>query len=139
MSFYNFDNDALGETTVISEINVTPLVDVMLVLLIIFILTMPLLTQAIDIDLPKSQLNTTSQTKPAIQISVTEDASIYWDNEKISPQQLRQRFNHIAASGEQRDIQLRGDHRADYGHIMAVMTAAEQAGIRRLGFITEAE
>lgn len=139
MSFHDFDNDDFSETNVISEINVTPLVDVMLVLLIIFILTMPLLKHAINIDLPKTQVNASTPAKPAIQISVAKDASIYWNDEKISLQQLQQRFGNMTASAQQREIQLRGDQRADYGHIMAVMAAAEKAGIRRLGFVTDVE
>ena len=122
---------------VMSEINMTPLVDVMLVLLIIFILTVPVLTHTVNIDLPQANNAPNDVTPQTIALTVTADAAIHWNEEVISGEVLANRLQSVAAVRPQPEIQLRGDKSVAYQHVIAVMAAAQQAGIEKLGFVTE--
>ncbi|AUM10997.1 ExbD/TolR family protein [Ketobacter alkanivorans] len=122
---------------VMSEINMTPLVDVMLVLLIIFILTVPVLTHTVNIDLPQANNAPNDVTPQTIALTVTADAAIHWNDEVISGEVLANRLQSVAAVRPQPEIQLRGDKAVAYQHVIAVMAAAQQAGIEKLGFVTE--
>lgn len=122
---------------VMSEINMTPLVDVMLVLLIIFILTVPVLTHTVKIDLPQANNAPNDVTPQTIALTVTADAAIHWNDEVISGEVLANRLRSVAAVRPQPEIQLRGDKAVAYQHVIAVMAAAQQAGIEKLGFVTE--
>ena len=122
---------------VMSEINMTPLVDVMLVLLIIFILAMPVITHTIKIDLPKAS-NEASETEPdIITLAVAEQGEIHWNNEEISAPELELRLQQAAQQRPQPSVHLRGDRLVDYEHVVKVMAAVRQAGINRLGFVTD--
>ncbi|MEM0898547.1 MAG: protein TolR [Pseudomonadota bacterium] len=123
----------------VAEINVTPFVDVMLVLLIIFMVAAPLLTVGVPIDLPESraqQLN--SDTQP-ITISVREDGEIYLQETVIAVEEVVPKLEAIATTGYDERIYIRGDRNADYGTIMRVMGRINQAGFRNLGLVTLSE
>ena len=125
------DNDE-----VMSEINMTPLVDVMLVLLIIFIITVPVLTHSVKVDLPQAS-NTPNELKPdTIAISVSADGTIHWNDDAISYAALEQRLQAEAAAPQQPEIHLRGDKQVAYEHMIRVMAAVQRAGIEKLGFVT---
>lgn len=127
------------DESVMSEINMTPLVDVMLVLLIIFILTVPVLTNAVKIDLPQAD-NTPNDIKPqTVSLTVTADAKIHWNEDVITPEELDLRLQAAAAEEPQPEIHLRGDKVVEYEHVIKVMAAAQRAGVQKLGFITEPE
>lgn len=127
------------DDNVMSEINMTPLVDVMLVLLIIFILTVPVLTHAVKIDLPQAD-NTPNDIKPrTIALTVTADAQIHWDDEVIDSTGLEMRLQAVAAEEPQPEIHLRGDKAVAYEYVIKVMAAAQRAGVQKLGFVTEPE
>lgn len=127
------------DDSVMSEINMTPLVDVMLVLLIIFILTVPVLTHAVKIDLPQAD-NVPNEIKPkTIALTVTADAAIHWNEEVIDSAELEARLQAVAAEEPQPEIHLRGDKAVAYEHVIKVMAAAQQAGVQKLGFVTEPE
>ena len=120
----------------ISEINVTPFVDVMLVLLIIFMVAAPLLTVGVPIDLPESraqQLN--SDTQP-ITISINDQGEIFLQETEIAIDDVVPRLEAIAQTGFDERIYIRGDRVTDYGTIMAVMGRINQAGYRNLGLVT---
>ena len=122
----------------ISEINVTPLVDVMLVLLIIFLITIPVITQSVKVDLPKAA-NIPTQTKPEnINIAVDIEGNVYW-NTALMPNQeaLLERIKTVAVMDPQPEIHLRGDRGTAYEHIGRVMVACQRGGISKVGFITE--
>lgn len=122
---------------VMSEINVTPLVDVMLVLLVIFILTVPVLTHSVKVDLPQTQkLNTASDPK-SISISVASDGSVYWNGKRIDNAQLETALAEAALEEEQPEIRLYGDRRVAYEEVVKIMAAAQRAGIEKLGFVTQ--
>ena len=122
---------------VMSEINVTPLVDVMLVLLVIFILTVPVLTHYVKVDLPQTQKLNTAVDPKSISISVASDGSVYWNSKRIDNAQLETMLAEVAAQEQQTEIRLYGDRRVAYEEVVKIMAAAQRAGIEKLGFVTQ--
>ena len=122
---------------VMSEINVTPLVDVMLVLLVIFILTVPVLTHSVKVDLPQTQKLNTAVDPKSISISVASDGSVYWNSKRIDNAQLETMLAEVAAQEQQTEIRLYGDRRVTYEEVVKIMAAAQRAGIEKLGFVTQ--
>ena len=119
-----------------SEINVTPFVDVMLVLLIIFMVAAPLLTVGVPIDLPETEASAlNSQTQP-ITISVDQNGRVYLQETEIPLDEIVAKLKAIATAGYQERIYVRGDRNADYGTVMKVMARISSAGYRNLGLVT---
>ena len=127
-----------GEDEVVSAINTTPLVDVMLVLLIIFLITIPVVTTSIPVQLPKER-NEIRETKPEnITLSVDEAGRIYWNELRIdSTTALIDRLKKIAVLTPQPEVQIRGDGRARYEGVGRIIYACQRAGIAKVAFITE--
>ena len=121
-----------------SEINTTPLVDVMLVLLILFLITIPVITQSVKVDLPKAA-NIPTQTKPEnINIAVDAEGNVFWNTALVPNQEaLLERIKQVAVMDPQPEIHLRGDRGTAYEHIGRVMVACQRGGIQKVGFITE--
>lgn len=129
----------LGENDddVVSDINMTPLVDVMLVLLIIFIITVPVLTHSVKLDLPQAD-NTPNEEKPdTIQLSVTAAGELHWNDSVIASTELESRLQEAARKYPQPEVHIRGDKAVAYEHVIKVMAAAQRAGLEKLGFVTE--
>ena len=126
------------DTDVLSEINITPLVDVMLVLLIIFIITIPVITQSVKVELPKAA-NQATVTKPEnINIAVDKEGNVYWNTALVpTPEALLERLKSIAVQVPQPEIHVRGDRMTKYEHVGRVMVLCQRAGIAKVGFITE--
>ena len=125
------------DSEVMSEINMTPLVDVMLVLLIIFIITVPVLTHSVKVDLPRAD-NTPNELKPeTISLAVNADGAIFWNETQVSFEDLEARLTAEASKQPQPEIQIRGDKAAAYEHVIQTMAAVQRAGILKLGFVTE--
>ena len=122
---------------VMNEINVTPLVDVMLVLLVIFILAVPVLTQSVSIDLPRTDRVNTVVNPVMVAISVGADGTILWDGHPVNDMELVDALERAALADPQPEIRLYGDRKAAYEYIVRVMAAAQKAGIEKLGFVTE--
>jgi len=122
--------------SVISEINVTPLVDVMLVLLIIFMVAAPLLTVGVPIDLPETQAKSLNSDTQPITVSVNESGQIYLQETEIPLEEVVPKLQAIAQTGYDERIYVRGDRTADYGTIMRVMGRLNSAGYRRIGLVT---
>ncbi len=122
---------------VVSEINMTPLVDVMLVLLIIFIITMPVLTQSVELDLPRAQTEAHELKAETVTLSVTEAGTLHWNDEAIAPDSLEARLQAAAAQKPQPEVHIRGDRQVAYEHVITAIAAAQRAGIQKLGFVTE--
>ncbi len=124
---------------VMSEINMIPLVDVMLVLLIIFMLTVPVMTQSVDITLPQTAGKATQPEPDAVTIAVDATGQIFWneDEKPIDRQTLALRLANVASETPQPQIRINGDKKASYEYVMQVMTSAQQAGLTQLGFVTE--
>ncbi len=127
-----------GEDEIISAINTTPLVDVMLVLLIIFLITIPAITQSVAVTLPKEK-NIVTQTKPEnILISVTKDGDIYWNQQAIADTDaLFDKLKVEAVKIPQPEVHIRGDELARYESIGKVVYTCQRASIQKIGFITE--
>ena len=128
----------LPDDGLISEINTTPLVDVMLVLLIIFLITIPVVNSSVVVSLPSAEVQA-RQTRPEnVIVSVDAQGAIYWFDARLAgPDQLAQRLALAAARQPPPEVHIRGDARADYDAIGRVVFAAQQMGIERIGFITE--
>ncbi|VWX63827.1 Biopolymer transport protein ExbD [Burkholderiales bacterium 8X] len=124
---------------VMNEINMTPLVDVMLVLLIIFIITVPVMKHAVNVELPRAS-SEPEQTKPQnILFSIAADGAYYWNEQKIEDGELKQRMSTEAAKEPQPELHLRGDKAVRYERVAQAMSAAREAGLKKIGFITEPE
>jgi biopolymer transport protein ExbD len=126
------------EDEIVSAINTTPLVDVMLVLLIIFLITIPVVTTSVPVTLPKER-NEVRETKPEnIVISVALDGRIYWNDLRItSTTVLIDRLKKVAVLTPQPEVQIRGDGGANYDSVGRIIYAVQRAGIAKVGFITE--
>ncbi|MEJ8849912.1 biopolymer transporter ExbD [Variovorax rhizosphaerae] len=124
---------------VMNEINMTPLVDVMLVLLIIFIITVPVMKHAVAIDLPRAS-SERELTKPEnIVFSIRADGNYYWNDQLISDADLGPRLAAEAGKEPQPELHIRGDKEVRYERVAKAMSAAREAGVRKIGFITEPE
>jgi biopolymer transport protein ExbD len=128
----------VDEEKPMSEINTTPLVDVMLVLLIIFLITIPVITQSVKVELPKAA-NIPTQTKPEnINIAVDREGNVYWNTMLVPTQEaLLERIKSIAVLNPQPEIHVRGDRATAYEHIGRVIVLCQRGGIQKVGFITE--
>jgi len=126
---------------VMSEINVTPMVDVMLVLLIIFMVSAPLLTVGVPIDLPQTQAKSLDQDKEPLTVSVKLDGEVFLQNTEIKVDELVPKLQAItqARGGLDERIYVRGDRKVDYGTVMRVMGRLSAAGFRRVALVTEVE
>jgi biopolymer transport protein ExbD len=126
------------EDEVVSAINTTPLVDVMLVLLIIFLITIPVVTHTIALQLPK-ETNIARQTKPEnIDISVNKDGEIFWNMQQVPDSEaLFQRLSKIATMNPQPEVHIRGDSQARYESIGRVLFQCTRAAIQKVSFVTE--
>ena len=122
---------------VMNEINMTPLVDVMLVLLIIFIITVPVLQHSVNIDLPRAN-NEVEVNKPAtIRLSVDAQGRYFINDAVLADEELAPRLKAAAAMNPQPELHIRGDRSVRYERVAQAMAAAQQAGLRKIGFITE--
>ncbi|CAN7604497.1 biopolymer transporter ExbD [Pseudoduganella sp. LjRoot289] len=135
MAFGAFNHHRQKEA--MSDINVTPMVDVMLVLLVIFILGAPAFTSAVKLDLPKAQA--AAQQPPAAIVTVAIDGAgkIYWNNEAVSQPVLEQRLGEAAKLELQPELQLRADKDTRYEIVAQVMAAAQTRGLTKMGFVTD--
>ena len=122
---------------VMNEINMTPLVDVMLVLLIIFIITIPVMKHSVNIDLPRAT-NQPQDAKPqTVRLSVDARGRYFWNETQVTDAQLLVQLKEQAAKNPQPDLHIRGDKAVRYERVAQAMAAAQQAGLKKIGFITE--
>ncbi|MCX7628749.1 MAG: protein TolR [Geminicoccaceae bacterium] len=122
----------------LSEINVTPLVDVMLVLLIVFMVTAPLLTTGVVVDLPKARTAPLPGQDEPLTVSIKADSSIWLQDSAIGLEELGPRLAAIRERNPELRVFVRGDRQVDYGRVMAVVSAINQAGIGKVALVTEA-
>lgn len=122
-----------------SDINVTPLVDVMLVLVVIFILAAPLLAHSIRLELPRAATAQPRPTSamPAVMVQLEHTGQVWLDGHALSPEALAARLVEIAAQQPQTEIQLRADARVPYGRVVQIIDAAHAAGLQRIGFVAQ--
>lgn len=127
------------EDSIVSEINITPLVDVMLVLLVAFVITIPVLTNAVHVNLPKTVTTMPPEQQKAITVTVDEASRIYLDNTEIAGEALGARLAGLKAANADVSLHLRADDRVPYGPVAKVMAAIEHAGISRVSVLTESQ
>ncbi len=121
-----------------SEINMTPLVDVMLVLVVIFIVTAPLLASSIRLDLPRSEAARPNDAPGFVTVTLDAAGQTFVDDKPVTPAQLAQRLASAARANPDTEIQLRADRAVPYGRVVEVMGAAQKAGLNRIGFVAQA-
>ena len=126
-----------GQQSTMSEINVVPLVDVMLVLLVIFIITAPLLTHSVKVDLPKASSNPNIKKAEHIELGIKNDKSLFWNGEPIALVQLEKRFSGTVQIDPATELHIRADGRVPYEHVAQVMSIASKSGMMRIGFVTD--
>jgi biopolymer transport protein ExbD len=122
---------------VMNEINMTPLVDVMLVLLIIFIITIPVMKHAVNIDLPRATNQQQDQKPETVRLSVDATGAYFWNENRVDDAALPELLKAQAAKNPQPDLHIRGDKNVRYERVAQAMAAAQQAGVKKIGFITE--
>ena len=132
------DNDGSDDPQMNSSINTTPLVDVMLVLLIIFLITIPVVTQSVKLELPKER-NLVTQTKPEnILLAVSRDGDVYWNTKRMTDiEELVKMLKKESVKDPQPEVHIRGDQEARYESVGRLVVACQRAGIAKVGFITE--
>jgi biopolymer transport protein ExbD len=135
MSFASLDDNDGSEA--LAEINMIPLIDVMLVLLVIFIVTAPLLTHAVKVDLPRAS-SAPNLTKPDnVQLALDGAGQVYWNGEVVAAAALEQKLRNAAALSPQPELHLRAERTTPYEKVADVMSASARAGLTRIGFVTE--
>ncbi|MDZ4051550.1 MAG: biopolymer transporter ExbD [Limnobacter sp.] len=132
MSFNSYDDQQE-----MSEINMTPLVDVMLVLLIIFIITVPVITHSVKVDLPQASQQPTEVKPDVVTLTVQRDGSLMWNDEELTFENLELRLQAVAQQEKQPELRIQGDKAVEYEKVVQVMAAAQRAGVEKLGFMTE--
>ena len=133
MSFGRLERDK--GSAPMSEINMTPLIDVMLVLVVIFIITAPLLASSIKLDLPRAEGAKPNDAPKFVMIVLDKTGQAYLDDKPISAAEMTLRFNQIASQNPETELQLRADDAVPYGRVVELMGAAQKAGLNRLGFV----
>lgn len=137
MAFGTPNNIASDDDEVMNEINMTPMVDIMLVLLIIFIITIPVMKHAVNIDLPRAS-NEVQNIKPeTVRLSVDASGQYFLNEAQVDDDALATQLQAAAAQQPQPDLHIRGDKAVRYERVAQAMAAAQQAGLRKIGFITE--
>ena len=136
MAFGGFDQRG-GPSQPMADINVTPLVDVMLVLLVIFIITAPLLSYSIKLDLPNDPAPASEPAPATVRLSIDAAGAVYWDGEPVSDPELIARMAQAAKATALPELHLRADKATRYERISFVLSTAQQAGLAKIGFVTE--
>lgn len=121
----------------LSEINMIPFIDVMLVLLIIFIITVPVIKHAVNIDLPRASNEKLLDKPENVRLSVDADGIYYWNDTRVEDADFEQRLAQTAAQEPQPELHIRGDKAVRYERVAQAMAAAQRAGVKKIGFITE--
>jgi biopolymer transport protein ExbD len=128
------DND-----DVMAEINMIPFIDVMLVLLIIFIITVPVIKHAVNIELPQASVNKVQDKPENVRLSVDAQGQYFWNDQRVDDADFAQRLAAVAAQDPQPELHIRGDKAVRYERVAQAMASAQRAGVRKIGFITEPE
>jgi len=135
MSFGRLERRTGGQP--MSDINMTPLIDVMLVLLVIFMITAPLMTSSLKLDLPKTDGAKPTDASQFVTVAVNPQGQLYWGDEAVNTQQLQLRVRETALRSPTTEVQLRADQTVPYGRIAELIGVVHAGGLTRIGFVTE--
>ena len=135
MAFASFD--AKNASAPMSEINMVPLIDVVLVLLVIFIVTAPLLTNAVKLDLPKATSNADVQKPDKVEFAIDGTGALFWNGERLSREEAAQRFADEGKKRPQPEIYLRADQNVPYRYVAEMLADASKAGLSKVAFVSE--
>ena len=122
-----------------SDINMTPLIDVMLVLLVIFMITAPLMTSSLKLDLPRTDAALASDTPLFVSVALDRDGRMFWGDEAVDAATFAERIAAAAKRNPQTEVQLRADKAVPYGRVAELIGVVQKAGLTRIGFVTEPE
>jgi biopolymer transport protein ExbD len=137
MAFASFDDKR--SSAPMAEINMVPLIDVMLVLLVIFIITAPLLTQAVKLELPKATSQANDLKPEKVEFAIDAAGALYWNGERVARDEVKRRFAAEGKKPVQPEIHLRADQGVAYRFVAQTLADASRAGLTKVGFISEAE
>jgi len=135
MAFASFDSKSANAP--MAEINMVPLIDVMLVLLVIFIVTAPLLTHAVKLELPKASAAVNQATPDKIEFAIDASGALFWNGERVSREEAAARFAIEGKKPQQPEVHLRADQAVAYRHVAETLADASKAGLTKIGFISE--
>ena len=135
MAFGSFDRKNSSQP--MAEINMVPLIDVVLVLLVIFIVTAPLLTNAVKLDLPKATSNADLQKPDKIEFAIDPAGALFWNGERIEREEAVKRFTEAGAKRPQPEVYLRADQNVPYRHVAEMLADASKAGLSKVAFVSE--
>jgi biopolymer transport protein ExbD len=135
MSFGSLD--ASDDNAPLAEINMVPLIDVMLVLLVIFLVTAPMLTHAVKVELPRAVSSATVGKPDTVELSIDAVGSVYWNGQKLDAQGMDERLQKAAAQQPAPELHIHADRTTPYEKVAQVMSAAAHAGVSRIGFVTD--
>lgn len=135
MAFGSFDRKNSSQP--MAEINMVPLIDVVLVLLVIFIVTAPLLTNAVKLDLPKATSSADLQKPDKIEFAIDPTGSLFWNGERIEREEAIKRFTEAGAKRPQPEVYLRADQNVPYRHVAEMLADASKAGLSKVAFVSE--
>jgi len=121
-----------------SDINMTPLIDVMLVLLVIFMITAPLMSSSLRLDLPKSEAATPSDAPSFVAVAITPDGQLHLGDETLAPAAFRERMQSLGRANAQMEVQLRADRSVPYGQVAELIGWVQDAGLNRIAFVAQA-
>ena len=138
MAFLNKRKNGFAEKRPMADINVTPLVDVMLVLLIIFMVTAPMMQMGIDVNLPRVKSKSMDITEERLVLTIRADREVFLNRTRITPSDLRVKLAAILANRIDREVYLKADRSVPYGFVVSVMSEIRKAGVDQLGMVTEA-
>jgi biopolymer transport protein TolR len=127
-----------GKAQPMSDINMTPLIDVMLVLLVIFIITAPLMSSSLRLDLPKTAGAKPTDAPSFVTVAVSPQGALFWGDEAVNADQLKARLREAAQRNPATEVQLRADQAVPYGRIAELIGLVQEGGLSRIGFVTEA-
>ncbi|HYX02768.1 MAG TPA: biopolymer transporter ExbD [Reyranella sp.] len=135
MAFGSFDRKSASQP--MAEINMVPLIDVALVLLVIFIVTAPLLTHAVKLDLPKATSNADIQKPEKVEFAIDAQGALFWNGERLSREDAQARFAEAGQKRPQPEIYLRADQNAPYRYVAEMLADASKAGLSKVAFVSE--
>ena len=134
MEFGNREN---GDRGTMSQINVTPLVDVMLVLLVIFMVTAPMMQQGVQVNLPKAEAKSLAPKEDTLVVSIEKSGKTSINSSEVAPDQLKEKLSAMLAGRAKREVFLKADSSVPYGEVVKIMAQIKGAGVERLGMVTE--